>query len=77
MACRFVHRRMNPIAISGLVESASLPDPKGLLEGKGKRHRHISFETMADLKRSGVKPLLKACHAAWKERSVERKARAR
>ena len=60
----------------GLVEGASLPDPKGLLEGKGKRHRHIRFETMADLKSSGVKPLLKACHAAWKERSVERKSRA-
>ena len=56
----------------GLGEGASLPDPNGLLEGEGKRHRHIKFETMADLKKSGVKPLLKACYAAWKDRNAER-----
>ena len=53
----------------GLAEGASLPDPKGLLEGEGKRHRHVKFETLADLRRPGVKPLLKACYAAWLNRS--------
>lgn len=56
----------------GLGEGASLPDPKRLLEGEGKRHRHIKFETKADLKKPGVKPLLKACYAAWKDRNAER-----
>jgi hypothetical protein len=59
----------------GLGDGASLPDPKGLLVGEGKRHRHIKFETPADLKKSGVKPLLKACYAAWKKRSAASGAR--
>ena len=54
----------------GLGDGTSLPDPKGLLAGEGKRHRHIKFETLADLRRAGVKPLVRACYAAWKERSV-------
>jgi hypothetical protein len=53
----------------GLSDGASLPDPKGLLAGEGKRHKHIAFATFADLKRPGVKPLLKACYAAWKNRA--------
>jgi hypothetical protein len=53
----------------GLSDGASLPDSKGLLAGEGKRHKHIAFSTMADLKRPGVKQLLNACYAAWKKRS--------
>ena len=52
----------------GLFDGAALPDPKGLLAGEGKRHKHIAFSTSADLKRPGVKPLLKASYKAWKTR---------
>ena len=54
----------------GLSDGASLPDPKGLLAGEGKRHKHIAFTTLGDLKRPGVKPLLKACYAAWKKKNA-------
>lgn len=55
----------------GLSDGKSLPDPKGLLAGEGKRHAHVAFATPADLKRPGVKPLLRACHAAWKKRATK------
>ena len=53
----------------GISESATLPDPNGLLEGTGKRHRYIAFTQSSDLKRPGIKALLKAALAAWKKRS--------
>jgi hypothetical protein len=50
----------------GLVCGASLEDPRGLLEGAGKVHRHIALRTEADLRKPGVSALLKAssrlCH---------------
>ena len=52
----------------GLVGGVDLPDPKGLLEGVGKRHRYVVFEKSADLRKPGLKPLLDAAHAAWKQR---------
>ncbi len=48
----------------GIVGSAQLPDPKGLLEGAGKRHRYVQFTEPAALERTGIKPLLHAAHAA-------------
>jgi hypothetical protein len=50
---------------------ADLPDPKGLLAGAGNVHRHIAFKSADELKRAGVKPLLKATFAAWKVRASE------
>ena len=61
----------------GLADGALLADPKGLLAGAGKRHRHVAFETLADLKRPGVKPLLEACYAAWRARTLETPSPAR
>jgi hypothetical protein len=55
----------------GLANGASLPDPRGLLEGEGKVHRHIKFKSLADVKRAGVKAMLKSCYAAWKARGEE------
>jgi hypothetical protein len=55
----------------GLAYGADLPDPKGLLAGAGKVHRHIAFKSVAEMKRAGVKPLLKATFAAWKVRASE------
>jgi hypothetical protein len=53
----------------GLFRGSELPDPKGLLRGSGKVHRHVALETPADLKQPGLKPLLKAALAAWKARN--------
>jgi hypothetical protein len=48
----------------GIVRGAEISDPHGLLEGTGKRHRYVQFNTLADLDRNGVEELLKAAQAA-------------
>ena len=52
----------------GIVEGASLPDPRGLLEGTGKRHRHVPLSTPGDLRRPGTKELVLAASAACRAR---------
>ncbi|HEY6926798.1 MAG TPA: DUF1801 domain-containing protein [Steroidobacteraceae bacterium] len=56
----------------GLVRGAELPDPRHLLEGRGKVHRHIAFTELQQVSRPGVKALLKAAYAAWLERRAVR-----
>jgi hypothetical protein len=51
----------------GIVGSADLPDPDGLLEGAGKRHRYVALAKSSDVRKPGLKTLLKARVAAWKE----------
>jgi len=51
----------------GIARAVSLPDPRGLLEGTGKQHRHVKLRSTADLKRPGLKGLLKTAVRAWKE----------
>lgn len=51
----------------GIVGSADLPDPNGLLEGTGKRHRYVVLAKPADVRKPGLKALLKARVAAWKK----------
>lgn len=53
-----------------LAGGASLEDPDGLLEGAGRVHRHIVIEAADDLRRPGVKRLVRAAHAAWRKRST-------
>jgi hypothetical protein len=53
----------------GIVRATELPDPKGLLEGSGKVHRHIAFAENSDLRRAGLKALLAAAITAWRKRS--------
>ena len=53
----------------GIVGSAAFPDPNGLLEGTGKRHRYVSLANPSDLKKPGIKSLLKTGLTAWKKRS--------
>src|SRR5262245_36560020 len=53
----------------GLVGGAELPDPDGLLEGKGKVHRYVQLETASDLKKAGVTRLVQAARAAWQART--------
>jgi hypothetical protein len=47
----------------GIAYAMQLPDPKKLLEGTGKLHRHVKFKSEADLERAGLKALLKAALA--------------
>lgn len=54
----------------GLAYGASLSDPQKLLGGDGKVHRHMAFRTPADVRRPGVKPLLKAAFAAQQSRAA-------
>jgi hypothetical protein len=53
----------------GIACGSELPDPKRLMQGKGRVHRHVQLRTTADLKQPGLKPLLKAALAAWKTRN--------
>jgi len=52
----------------GVAHGAALPDPSQLMQGEGKVHRHVPLRTTADLEQPGLKALLKAAFAAWKER---------
>ena len=54
----------------GFVNGAELPDPARLLEGSGKKHKYIQLKTASDLKRSSVKLLVEAAHAAWQQRNA-------
>lgn len=50
----------------GLVRGAELPDPQALLKGAGKRHRYVEFREASDLRRAGVKSLIRAAITLWK-----------
>jgi hypothetical protein len=54
----------------GLVRGGELADPRGLLEGSGKVHRYVPLRGPADVRKAGLSQLVKACYAAWKERSA-------
>jgi len=42
-----------------LVKGATIPDPKGILEGKGKQRRHIKLRDSADLKKKACADFLR------------------
>lgn len=44
----------------GFLRGTSLDDPKGLLEGTGKNLRHVKLRKAEDLKREGLRELVKA-----------------
>lgn len=48
----------------GIVRGAELPDPQGLLEGAGKRHRYVQFNQPSDLDRAGIEEVLEAARTA-------------
>jgi hypothetical protein len=52
----------------GLVGGAALADPRGLLAGSGKVHRHIQLRTVRDLQQAGLKQLVLAASAACRKR---------
>ncbi|HEY4363615.1 MAG TPA: hypothetical protein VGN17_21800 [Bryobacteraceae bacterium] len=52
----------------GIAFSAALPDPRGLLAGAGKLHRHVPLRVLQDLQQPGLKQLVKAANAACHKR---------
>jgi hypothetical protein len=44
----------------GIVNGATLTDPKGLLEGAGKRHKYVVLSSPSDVSKPGLAPLLQA-----------------
>jgi hypothetical protein len=50
----------------GIARGTRLPDPRKLMEGAGKLHRYVALAKLSDVKRPGLKPLLKTAVAAWK-----------
>ncbi len=43
----------------GFNDGATLPDPKGILQGKGSRIRHISFKSEADIARPEIRKYIR------------------
>ena len=48
-------------------KGTQLPDPAGLLEGTGKKARHVKLQSPADLDNPAVRTLLQAAVAAMKK----------
>src|ERR1043165_707887 len=49
----------------GIVGGASLPDPNGLMEGAGKKHRYVVLKEAADLeKKKGIVELIRVKNEA-------------
>jgi hypothetical protein len=53
----------------GIFRGSELPDPKGLLAGAGKVHRHVQLRSADDTKKAGLSQLLNAALAAWQQRA--------
>ena len=47
----------------GFWDGVDLPDPDGLLEGTGKRSRHVKIRDLAELARPGVRALIQSAFA--------------
>ena len=52
----------------GIVGGAELDDPYRLMEGSGKRHRYVTLEKTADLRKRGLESLLKRRVAVWEQK---------
>jgi hypothetical protein len=50
----------------GMVNGATLADPARLLEGSGKRHRHVPLRHVDDANRPELVSLLEAGMSAWR-----------
>ena len=50
----------------GFYRGTELPDPQALLEGTGKRNRHVKIKTEADIENPALRTLLNAAVAAKK-----------
>jgi hypothetical protein len=54
----------------GIARGTELPDPDRLLQGSGKVHRHVQLRTVDDVGNPGLKQLLEAALAAWRQRTA-------
>ena len=48
----------------GFNDGATLPDPKGIFEGKGNRIRHITIRSSAELKRAEIRSYIRRARRA-------------
>jgi hypothetical protein len=55
----------------GLYEGTSLEDPESLLDGTGKNLRHVKLESVEDLKRPGLRKLIKSAIRFNRDNSSE------
>lgn len=53
----------------GIPYGSSLPDPRHLMAGAGKVHRHVAVRELAELKAPALKALLKESLSAWRARN--------
>ena len=53
----------------GIFRGAELPDPKHLMAGAGKLHRHVQLRNGDDIKLPGLDQLLKTAISAWRKRN--------
>lgn len=53
----------------GIFRGAELADPKHLMAGTGKVHRHVRLRSPDDIKRPGLSQLLRLAVAAWRKRN--------
>lgn len=54
----------------GFAHGAALPDPAGLLTGRGKTHRHVPILSVDDLQNPALIALIDAAFHAWRERTA-------
>lgn len=50
----------------GIAKAVDLPDPAGLMEGKGKVHRHVKLRSLADVRSRRLAALIRAAVIARK-----------
>lgn len=55
----------------GIFHGASLADPAGLLEGSGKRMRHVKLRPGADVDDAALEALIAAAYEDMKQRTAE------
>ena len=53
----------------GFYRAIDLPDPKGILEGTGKLHRHVKLKSPADVESPALSAMLRAALVAYRKRS--------
>ncbi|RPH75413.1 DUF1801 domain-containing protein [bacterium] len=55
----------------GFYRGVDLPDPSGLLQGTGKRHRHVRIHNLAELHNPAIRALLDAAMHSYQARFAE------
>lgn len=61
-------------AAVGFFQGASLPDPAGLLEGSGKRMRHVKLRPGVAIDEEALGALIRAAYDDMRQRTAGRKA---